>query len=79
MPLVKAKQLMELSAEELVQRLQRLRKEQHELGQKKEIGQLDRPSRFGHIRREIAQILTELLARQLSAEKTVIASKAKKA
>lgn len=31
------------------------------------------------LRREIAQILTELRARQLSAEKTVIASKAKKA
>ncbi len=60
MPLVKAKQLKELSAEELIQRLQRLRKEQFELGQKKEIGQLDRPHRFGHIRREIAQIMGAL-------------------
>ena len=60
MPLVKAKQLRELSADELIQRIQRLRKEQYELGQKKDIGQLDRPHRFGHIRREIAQVMGAL-------------------
>lgn len=60
MPLVKAKQLRELGADDLIQRLDRLRKEQYELGLKKDIGQLDRPHRFRHIRREIAQIMAAL-------------------
>jgi large subunit ribosomal protein L29 len=58
MSLVKAKELKELSQDELDQRLAKLRKEQYELVQKKEVGQLDRPHRFRHIRREIGQILT---------------------
>ncbi len=44
--------------DELSQRLARLRKEYFELNQKKEVGQLDRPHRFRHIRREIGQIMT---------------------
>lgn len=58
MSLVKAKELREFSQDELNQRLTRLRKEYFELLQKKEVGQLDRPHRFRHIRREIGQILT---------------------
>lgn len=58
MALVKAKELRELSLDELNQRLVRLRKEHYELLQKKEIGQLDRPHRFSHIRHEVAKILT---------------------
>lgn len=58
MPAVKAKELRELSDAELKERLAKLRKENFELLQKKEIGQLDRPHRFRHIRREISQLLT---------------------
>lgn len=55
---IKAKQLRELSVDELTERAKRLRKEYFELIQKREIGQLDRPHQFRHIRRETAQILT---------------------
>ena len=55
---VKARELRELSVDELIERAKRLRKEHFELIQKREVGQLDRPHRFSHIRRETAQILT---------------------
>jgi len=58
--LPKAKDLRQLSEEELTERMEALRKEFFELTQKKEVGQVDRPHRFGHIRREIAQIGTVL-------------------
>lgn len=60
MPLTKASDIRELSTEELAERLKKLRQENFALLQKKEVGQLDRPSRFSHIRREIAQIMTVL-------------------
>ena len=58
MPAVKAKELRELSDAEMKERLAKLRKENFELLQKKEIGQLDRPHRFRQIRREISQLMT---------------------
>lgn len=58
MALVKAKELRELSRDELRGRHERLQKEFFDLVQKREVGQLDRPHRFRLIRREIAQILT---------------------
>ncbi len=67
MSLVKAKELREFSQDELNQRLTRLRKEYYELLQKKEVGQLDRPHRFRHIRREIGQILTVTGEKQTTA------------
>lgn len=58
MPLVKARDIRQQSAEELVQKVAALRKELFELTQKREVGQLDRPHRMRQIRREIAQIMT---------------------
>jgi len=69
MSLVKAKELRELSQDELNQRLTRLRKEYYELLQKKEVGQLDRPHRFAHIRREIGQIMTVANQKQAATAK----------
>ena len=60
MVLVKAKDLRQHTAEELAERVQKLRKEHFDLIQKDEVGQLDRPHRLRQIRREIAQILTVL-------------------
>ena len=58
MPLVKAKDIRQQSADELTQKVAALRKELFELTQKREVGQLDRPHRMRQIRREIAQIMT---------------------
>ena len=67
MALPKAKDLRQLGAEDLKERLEKLRKESFELIQKREVGQLDRPSRFRHIRHEIAQIMTVLNEKQKAA------------
>ena len=76
MALVKAKELRELSSDELTQRVSRLRKEYFELLQKKETGQLDRPHRFSHIRREIGQIMTVLGEQSKAGVKSAAAPKA---
>lgn len=68
MSLVRARELRQLSPDELTQRLGHLRREYFELAQKKGVGQLDRPHRFGHIRREIAQIMTVLGEQKRSAK-----------
>lgn len=58
MALVKANDLRQHSAEELLTRVKALRKEHFELEQKNAIGQLDRPHRLKQIRLEIAKCLT---------------------
>jgi len=54
----KAKDLRNLSKQELLQKKEALQKELHSLRQKKVVGQLDKPHFFKHTRRQIAQILT---------------------
>jgi large subunit ribosomal protein L29 len=58
MPLIKVGELRQLSKDELQERLEKLNKEYFDLIQKREVGQLDRPHRFGQLRRERAQIMT---------------------
>ena len=57
---VKAKDLRGLSTQELEQKRAALQKEIFELGQKKLVGQLDKPHQFSATRRQIAQINTVL-------------------
>lgn len=57
---LKAKELKNLSAGELVQKRSALQKELFELNQKKLVGQLDKPHLFKNARRQIAQINTFL-------------------
>lgn len=56
----KAKELRNLSAAELHQKKAALQKEYFELGQKRLVGQLDKPHLFKNTRRQIAQINTVL-------------------
>ena len=55
---VKAKDLRNLSAEELMLKCRTLEKELFELRQKKITGQLDKPHFFKAVRRQIAQVNT---------------------
>jgi large subunit ribosomal protein L29 len=55
---VKAKDLRGLSQSELDQKIDHLRKELHDLRQKKALGTLEKPHHFKAFRREIAQINT---------------------
>ena len=58
MALSKAKNLRELSADELTRRLRDLKQESMNLRLQRSAGTLENPARFKQVRREIAQILT---------------------
>jgi large subunit ribosomal protein L29 len=57
---MKAKELREMSVEELKAKLEELRKEYLNLRFQKALGQSDRPYNFKRIRQDIARILTVL-------------------
>ena len=57
---MKAKELRELSAEELEQKGRDLRREHFELRKVKIAGKLENPLKLRHIRRDFARILTIL-------------------
>lgn len=69
MALAKASDLRTKSADELKDRLAELRKEQFNLRFQKSTGQLANAARMGHVRREIAQVMT-LIAEKRRASKT---------
>jgi large subunit ribosomal protein L29 len=54
----KAREMRNLSSQELEQKKGALEKELHDLRQKKISGQLDKPHFFKNVRRQIAQINT---------------------
>jgi len=60
----KAKDIKELSAEELTVRLRDLKQEALNLRLQKAIGQLENPSRIRQVRRQTAQILTAQTAKK---------------
>lgn len=68
MPLTKAKDIRNYSAEELTEKIRSLKTEIFTLNQKKHIGQLDRPHRIKQVRREIAQINTIISERERHAK-----------
>lgn len=58
MGLVKASDIRTKSDDELKEQLSVLRKEQFNLRFQKSTGQLAKPARSGHVKKEIAQVLT---------------------
>lgn len=56
----KAKEINELSADELTTRLRDLKQEALNLRLQKAIGQLENPARIRQVRRETAQVMTAL-------------------
>lgn len=59
----KAKEINELSADELTTRLRDLKQEALNLRLQKAIGQLENPARIRQVRRETAQVMTALTAK----------------
>lgn len=60
---MKVKELRQLSDEDLKQKQKTLKKELFDLNYQRRLGQVEKPSRFGLIRRDIAKILTILKER----------------
>ncbi len=58
MAISKAKDLRELSADELTRRLRDLKQESMNLRLQRSAGTLENPARFKQVRREVSQILT---------------------
>ena len=66
---MKIKELKELSSEELLKKQNDLKKELFALNYERKIGQVEKPSRFGLLRRDIARILTIIRERDLENER----------
>ncbi len=66
---MKAKELTELSDEELARRLAELDEERFNLRFQRAVGEVDNPVRMRHIRRDIARINTVLRQRRLGGAK----------
>ena len=62
----KAKDINELSADELGLRLRDLKQEAFNLRLQKSTGQLENPARIRQVRRETAQVLTAISAKALA-------------
>ncbi len=58
--MLKAKDLRQMSEEELVAKLRELRRELFQLRMDKALAKLEQPHRFKEVRRDIARILTVL-------------------
>ncbi len=63
---MKARELRELSTEELEQKVAELRQELFNLKMQHSTGQLENPMRLKQLRRDIARILTVLRERELA-------------
>ena len=57
---MKAKEIRELSAQEIAQKIKELRSELLNLRLRKQLGQVDKPHRFTKLRREVARMETIL-------------------
>src|SRR5579875_184214 len=66
---LKAKELAELSDEELDKKFQDLKTELFNLRFQNVTGQLDSPARLGEVRRDIARVKTVQRMRQIAAER----------
>ena len=66
---MKIKELRELTSDELLKKHQGFKKEIFNLNYQRKIGQVEKPSRFGLLRRDIARILTILKERELNNER----------
>ena len=61
---MKIKELRNLSSEELAQKEKNLKKEIFDLNYQRKMGRVEKPARFGSLRRIIARILTILKERE---------------
>ncbi len=66
---MKAKELRDLSTEELIQKEKGFKKDLFDLNNMKRLGQVEKPSRFKSIKRDIARIMTIIKERQLKENK----------
>ena len=66
---MKAKEVREMTADELDKKLKELKGELFNLRFQHAINQLDNPLRIKDVKRDIARVLTEIRARELSAER----------
>ena len=65
---MKAKELVELDADELAAKLAEAKEELFNLRFQNVTGQLDNPHRLGEVRKDIARILTVMSQRELAGE-----------
>ncbi|RKY97383.1 MAG: 50S ribosomal protein L29 [Candidatus Hydrothermota bacterium] len=70
---MKARELRELSNEELLQRLNELKEELFQLRIDKALNRLGQPHRFKLVKREIARVLTILREREIAAWEAMVA------
>ena len=67
---MKAKELRELSSQDLVAKERTFKKELFELSNQNRVGRVEKPSRFRELRRDIARILTILKEREINERNT---------
>ena len=65
---MKAKEIREMSSEELENKLKELKNELFNLRFQHAINQLDNPHKIEDVKKDIARLLTEQRARQIAAE-----------
>lgn len=66
---MKIKELQGLSSEELVQKQQAFKKDIFDLNYQRRMGNVEKPSRFRVLKRDIARIMTVLRERELQNER----------
>ena len=66
---MKISKIRELSSEELIQKEKAFKKELFELNFQRKIGQVEKPSRFRQLKRDIAKMLTILRERETEEKK----------
>ncbi len=66
---MKSKELQGLSSEELVQKQQAFKKDIFDLNYQRRTGNVEKPSRFRMLKRDIARIMTVLRERELQNER----------
>ena len=72
---MKAKELRDLSSEELGEKEKSFKKELYDLNYQRKLGGVEKPDRFGKLKKDIAKILTIIRERELKNERSDQASK----
>ncbi|MCA9393345.1 MAG: 50S ribosomal protein L29 [Candidatus Omnitrophica bacterium] len=67
---MKAKELRELSSQDLIAKERSFKKELFDLRNLNRVGRVEKPSRFRELRRDIARILTILKEREINERST---------
>lgn len=67
---MKLKELRELSSQDLLEKEKSFKKELFELNYQRKIGQVEKPSNFRALKRNIARILTILKEREINERKS---------